>query len=284
MEQAVSKIKNLFYAIDPRLFVLLNHSILIVVGTLFLELRRTEEQIIFAILIAVVTELILSKITEKQKAFNVKDRVFSAVVLALGALILIRSSYWWFYGLIAFAGVISKYILVNHQGRHIYNPTNVAIVFALLFLPEYLQVRPDSFSTHFVALACILFFGFMAVIRANSWRIVAGYYLGVLFLGILASYILDLPWLLILGPEVNTSVIIFAFLMITDPQTSPRNNFMQWIFGFAIAAVNLFLRYEELYYSQFMSLFIVISFWIVFQSFVERSKTLAPKMAETPKK
>jgi Na+-translocating ferredoxin:NAD+ oxidoreductase RnfD subunit len=75
---------------------------------------------------------------------------------------------------------------------------------------------------------------------------------------------MDYPFLLIIGPELNVGVILFAFLMITDPITSPRNHNLQWLFGFSIAAVNLILRYEQLYYSQFIALFIVLSFTSVF--------------------
>lgn len=255
--------KNIFSLIDPRYLVLMNHTILMTTAILFLELRRSGEQIFFAIGVAVVTELLLSLLTAKQKKFNVQDRILSAVVLALGALILVRSSYWWFYGFIAFFGVLSKYVLVNDKGRHIFNPTNVAIVFAIMVLPEYLNVRVDSFSTHIFSLLCILFFGFWATIKANSWRITLGYFGGVSLIGIPAALILDLPILMVLGPEINSGVIIFAFLMITDPQTSPREPLKQLLFGFLIACVSLFLRYEQMYYSQFIALFIVSAFAIL---------------------
>lgn len=249
--------------IDPRYLVIVNHTILLLSAVMFLDLRRSWEQILLAIVLAVVTELILAKLTSKQEKFDVSDRVLSAVVLALGALILVRSAYWWFYGFIAVVGVISKYLLTNENRRHIYNPTNVAIVFALIVLPDYLSVRPDSFSTHFSSLCCILFFGTIAVLKANSWRITLGYFLGIVLLGLPFAQISGYQYLLVFGPELNVTVVLFAFLMITDPLTSPRTPYFQWIFGFLIAAVNLFLRYQELYYSQFIALFIVISFFTI---------------------
>ena len=197
--------------VDPRYLVLINHTILLTTAVVFLDLRRTWEQILFAIIVAVVTELLLSKITEKQKKFDLSDRVLSATVLALGTLILVRSSYWWFYGLIAFFGVVSKYLLVNNQGRHIFNPTNVAIVFAIIILPEFLNVRVDSFSTHIFSVGCILFFGTLAVIKANSWRITLGYFGGICLLGVPAALILGYPVLIVLGPETNAAVYIVCF-------------------------------------------------------------------------
>jgi Na+-translocating ferredoxin:NAD+ oxidoreductase RnfD subunit len=263
MEQ-VKQFYNWIKNIDPRYIVITNHILLMGTAIIFLDLRREWEQIALAVVVALGTELILSKITMKQKKFDLESRVLSSLVLALSTILLVRSSYWWFYGFIALVGVLSKYIIVNHEGRHIYNPTNVAIVFSLLVLPAFIQVRPDSFTTHIFSLGCILFFGTWAIIRAKSWRMTLGYFGGICLIGYPASLIMDYPFLLIIGPELNVGVILFAFLMITDPITSPRNHNLQWLFGFSIAAVNLILRYEQLYYSQFIALFIVLSFTSVF--------------------
>ena len=183
MEQVKEFCSRLFYKTDPRYIVILNHVILLSTAILFFGLRRTWDQMTFAVVVAIATEIILSAITLKQKTFDIKSRVLSSLVLALSTLLLVRSSYWWFYGFIAFVGVASKYILLNDKGRHIYNPTNVAIVFAIIVLPEFMFVRPDSFSTHIFSLACILCFGTMAVIRADSWRMTLSYFLGIVALG-----------------------------------------------------------------------------------------------------
>lgn len=260
MEQVKNFCKDLYLKTDPRYIVIVNHILLMSTAIILFDLRRSWDQIALAVIVAIATELILSKITFKQKTFDVKSRILSSLVLALSTILLVRSTYWWFYAFIAFVGVASKYIIVNNKGHHIYNPTNVAIVFALIILPEFIQVRPDSFTTHIFSLACILFFGTLAIIRANSWRMTLGYFGGICAIGIPASFIMDYPFLFIIGPELNVGVILFAFLMLTDPQTSPRKASHQWMFGFAIAAVNLVLRYEQLYYSPFIALFIVLSF------------------------
>lgn len=267
----MNKIKNLYDLtlgrVDARYLVIINHIILLVSAIFFLDLRRSWEQVVFVLVVAIVTELVLSRITLKQKTFDVKSRIISSTVLALSTLLLIRSSFWWFYGLIAVVGVLSKYVLVNHEGRHVYNPTNVAIVFGLIVFPEFVNVRIDSFSANLLPLLCIVFFGTIAIIRANSWRLTLGYFGGIIIFGFPFALIMDYPFLLVFGPEMNAAVVLFAFLMITDPQTSPRVPHLQWIFGLLVAAVNLFLRYEQLYYSQFMALFIVVSFSILLTKF-----------------
>ena len=245
---------------DPRYYLITNHALLLFTAVFMFDLRRSWEQIVLAVLVAVVTELVLSRVTLKQKTFDVKDRIISAVALALGALLLIRSPYWWFYGFIAGIGVLSKYLILNKEGRHIYNPTNVAIVFGIIVFPEFLHARPDSFTTHIFSLLCIIFWGSIAIIRADRWRITLAYFAGIFSIGTVATLITGYPFLLIVGPELNATIVLFAFLMITDPQTSPRHHLMQWLFGLTIAAIALFLRFEQLYYSSFISLFIVLSF------------------------
>ena len=260
MEQVKNFYNQYFKKLDPRYIVIVNHIVLMSTAIILFDLRRSWEQIALTITVAIATELLLSKITLKQQKFDVTSRVLSSLVLALSTILLVRSTYWWFYAFIAFVGVASKYILVNNLGRHIYNPTNVAIVFAIIILPEFMYARPDSFSTHFFSLSCILFMGTLAIIRADSWRMTVAYYLGICIFGFIGSLITDYPFLLILGPEFNVGVILFAFLMMTDPQTSPRHHHLQWIFGLTVAALSLLLRLEQLYYAPFIALFIVLSF------------------------
>lgn len=260
MERVKSFYKWFAHDLDPRYVVIVNHILLMSTAILLFDLRRSWEQIALAIIVAIATELVLSKLTLKQKKFDIESRVLSSLVLALSSILLVRSAYWWFYAFIAFVGVASKYLILNEKGRHVYNPTNVAIVFAIIVLPEFMFARADSFSTHIFSLSCILFFGTIAIIKADSWRMTLGYYAGIFAFGIPASVATGYPFVLILGPELNVGVILFAFLMMTDPQTSPRHHTLQWLFGLTVAAASLILRFEELYYAPFMALFIVLSF------------------------
>ena len=264
MEQVKNLYNRYLKTLDPRYIVILNHTILLLTAVLFFDLRRGWDQITLSVGVAIISELIFSRITGKQRKFDVKDRILSALILGLSTVLLVRSSYWWFYGLIAFFGVASKYLLVNDRGRHVFNPTNVAIVFAIIILPEFMYARADSFSVHIFSLCCIAILGTIACIKAGSWRISLGYYLGVCLFGTLGSFITGYPFLLVLGPELNVGVILFALLMITDPQTSPREVKLQWLFGLSIAAINMLLRFEQLYYAPFIALFIVLSFSSLF--------------------
>ena len=262
-------------SIDPRYYLIANHTILLSCGMLLLSLKRTPLQIAVAVGACIAVELIMSRITMKQGTFDIKSRIMSSLILGLSSVILVRSYDWWFYGVIAIVGVLSKYLFVNHNGRHIFNPTNVAVLFAVIVLPEAMVFRPDTFAGHPAPLVCITIFGLLATIRADVWRVPLGYVIGLIAIGIPLGHVMGFHWLMVIGPEITVSTFLFMMLMITDPLTCPENHKEQLLFGILVAVVNLFLKYQEMYYTLFMALFIVTAFGpLIFRSI---GKAVLPK-------
>ncbi|MBI1362503.1 MAG: hypothetical protein GC134_00775 [Proteobacteria bacterium] len=252
-------------AIDPRYFLALNHTCLIVLAMSLYSMQRSLTQVALAFGAAIVTEVAIACLSRKHgENLRIYDRVLSAYVLAAGALILVRSTEWWFYGFLSTLGVLAKYFLLDQHGRHIYNPTNFAIVCAILTMPNLLDYRTDVFSTGFWTILTICTFGPLATWRGNSWRATLGYFAGILMVGVPIGATMGYHPLWVIGPEVNTSTLIFVFLMLTDPQTSPRAPKAQWAYGITLGVLALALRHWEFYYYQFIALFIVLSFGHIF--------------------
>jgi Na+-translocating ferredoxin:NAD+ oxidoreductase RnfD subunit len=246
---------------DPRYFLAINHTLLIVLGTQLYSMQRSLTQIVLAIGCAIVAEVAIAYATRKHgENLRLYDRVLSAYVIAVGALILVRSTEVWFYAFISVLGVMSKYIFLDQHGRHIYNPTNFAIVVAVLCMPTLLDYRTDQFGTGFWTMLTICIFGPLATWRGNSWRGTLGYIGTIVVAGVPLGMLLEKSPVWIIGPEINSSTLIFMFLMLTDPQTSPRQPKAQWLYGISIALLALGLRFMEFYYYQFIALFIVLSF------------------------
>jgi Na+-translocating ferredoxin:NAD+ oxidoreductase RnfD subunit len=61
----------------------------------------------------------------------------------------------------------------------------------------------------------------------------------------------------ILYPELGAFGIIFAFLMITDPRTTPASHSHKFLFGFVVAMGVLVLRALQVCYPNFIALFTV---------------------------
>jgi Na+-translocating ferredoxin:NAD+ oxidoreductase RnfD subunit len=273
---------GLIRRIDPRWYILGNHIVLVTTGTLFFGLQRDLLQVAFCVGLGSATELVAAYVFKKHPLVRIGDRLLSANVACWATLVLIRSSDWWFYGVLVSIGILSKYVLVNEEGRHFFNPTNFAIVFSLAFMPDHLFVRTDQFSsddaTFFTLLPIVLGFGLAGTISAKRWRESLAYYLVVVFIGLPVGVLLGVKWLWVLGPELNTSTVIFAFLMITDPRTSPSSPRSQWIFAGTVSLVHLVMRYAQVPYSPFVALFGITGLWSVLGKYLERpvSETLAP--------
>jgi Na+-translocating ferredoxin:NAD+ oxidoreductase RnfD subunit len=251
--------------IDPRWYVLVNNALLLVLGMVFFGLQRDLVQVGFCFALGIATELLCDFLFKKHGQVRVKDRILSAAVACVSTLILIRSSDWWFYGLLAVVAIASKYLLVDERGRHFFNPTNLAIVFSLAFMPDHLFVRPDQFSmdqlTFYICVPMVIGFGVLAMLGAHRWRLTLAYYLTVAGFGVPIGLLLHVKPQWVLAPELNTSTLIFSFLMQTDPRTTPSDSRAQFAFGACVALLHLTLRYQQVPYSPFVSLFVVTGLW-----------------------
>jgi Na+-transporting NADH:ubiquinone oxidoreductase subunit NqrB len=248
---------SLLQRVDARWFVLVNNTALLVLGLAFFELQRDAVQIVTCFFAAVASELVAARVSAKHRDARLSDRALSAATAAASTLILLRSPYEWFYALVVTIAIASKYVVLDARGRHVFNPTNFAIVFAVAFLPDYLFVRPDQFSGSPWLMAQIVLFGLLAIVRGARYRTTLGYYATVFLVGVPTGVALGLKPLWILVPELDVATLIFAFLMMTDPRTTPERPSFQWAFGAAVAAVHLSLRYMQVPYSPFIALFVV---------------------------
>jgi Na+-translocating ferredoxin:NAD+ oxidoreductase RnfD subunit len=246
---------KLWSRVDARWFVFLNNALLLVVGLALFGLQRSGVQIATCLAATTGTELALARLTKRRTTLY--DRLLSSATAAVSTLILLVSPAWWFYAVIGAAAIASKYFVRDAAGRHVFNPTNFAIVLAVALLPDYLLIRPDQFSGSPWLMAQIAVFGILAATRGARFRTSLGYYAAVLGFALPVGTALGVKPLWILAPEMNTSTLIFACLMITDPRTTPASARGQWAFGFAVGTVHLCLRYAQVPYSPFIALFVV---------------------------
>jgi hypothetical protein len=247
-------------AIDPRWFVLGNNTLLLVWGLAFFGLQRSAVQIVSCFAATVGAELVAWRIAPSRRdarGARVADRCLSAATAAASTLILLVSPAPWFYALAGTIAIASKFLVRTAAGKHVFNPTNFAIVFSVAFLPDLLLVRPDQFSGSPWLMAQIFVFGVLAVTRGARFRTTLGYYLTIFGFALPVGTLLGVKALWILAPEMNTSTLIFACLMITDPQTTPAAPARQWAFGAAVGLVHVCLRYIQVPYSPFIALFVV---------------------------
>jgi Na+-translocating ferredoxin:NAD+ oxidoreductase RnfD subunit len=257
---------------DARTIVIVNHVTLLIVGLGYFGLQRSLDQVLSCFAVTILCEIAFCSLFRRDN-FVWSDRVLSAMVTSLGVLIFIVSKTWWLYAVIGGVSIASKYLIVNENRRHVFNPTCFAIVFCSIALSEFLFIRPAQMNAHIFPSLIIVGFGSIALWLTKRWIQFASYYLITIVLSAALPLLTQQKGIMVIGPELGSYGLLFAFLMFSDPKTSPQNSYKQWIFGGSIALLNQLLKTQEVVYSNFISLFVIC---IVFQLF---SKTETKKPA-----
>lgn len=247
---------------DPRLALSATTGTLNVVGQIWLEFPISIGQILISWLTCAVIEMTIS--FRREKAFVWPT---SALLTASGLTLILRvpgteygdwwsmNAWWLFVGASAF-GMATKY-LIRPNGRHVFNPSNIAIVVAFVLFgpeladPQYLWWGPIGFGL-ILAWAIIVNGIFIVTRRAKQMHTFAGFMVtwGILVAIIAATgHSISAAWhvgpiegtfywtTLVMSPETW----VFSLFMITDPRTSPNGRIAQIIYGSSCATIAAFI-------------------------------------------
>lgn len=278
-------IGRLLSKIDGRYFLFGSHLTLFWVALVEYGLPRTTLQLTTAYITAIVVELVLHYGFKKYPNATWQDRTLSAVAEAAGLILLIRSTIWYYYALISLVAVAAKYLFLRRDGVHLFNPTNFAIVFGLvIFQSRFFQLYPDEYSLHIYPIVHVIVLGSLAVWFGRTYMVTIGYFCGFLIWGLFAQLVNDAGFYRTVLPEAGAFGMIFAFLMITDPKTTPKQNRLQLIFGCVVAFGVMILRGQKMAFPHFISLFIVtISMYLLSYVFPQiYKKAVKPIPAPAP--
>ncbi len=245
--------------ISGRWFLGGSHIALVVICLLFYNLQRSALQMIFGFAIGFLTELLFYKYTNKYSKNKIWDRLFSAATETAGLLVLLKSHSWWFYGFLSFITIAAKYLLRKDENNHIFNPTNFSITVALLFFPiTMFGAWSDEYMMVIYPMIHVTLFGILAVYLGKTYIVSISYIVSIIFwCMVFFPFHSTSSIVYALGPEFGAIGLIFTWLMITDPRTAPSDKKMQVIYAFSIAFIHIFMRYNQILYSRYISLFIV---------------------------
>jgi len=164
---------------------------------------------------------------------------------------------WVFIGVVAFA-MASKY-LIRWRGRHIFNPSNLALVLAFVLLgPQYTEPQdlwwipmgPWMIVTYAILLGGGLLIGWELKLLGLELGYMAAFAISVaIALAPVPDHCLVASWhataicgrdlwqILVTSPEV----LIFAFFMVPDPRTVPDGQVGRFVFGVIVAVLSVLL-------------------------------------------
>jgi enediyne biosynthesis protein E5 len=201
---------------DPRIFQILFLGVLLAAGGWLRDFSLHPPQIVLTFAAGLGTQHALSLMHG-----HVPVSYRSALITALGLTLLLRAHTLWAHPLAATAAISSKF-LFRWKRKHIFNPANFGVIFALCALPGT-WVSPGQWGQDITFAGWLLMLG--AVISHRARRADISWSFLVIYLGLIAIRVawLGQRWAAWTHQFGNGALLLFAFFMISDPMTIPNS-------------------------------------------------------------
>lgn len=236
----VAKPKKLF-GLDERFIAPIFITLILAAAQYQFGVLESYSRTLLAILTSIATELILGRLfTGKWPHWA------SAYISGISIGILIRSPEMWPYALCAMISITSKYV-IRINGRHLWNPSNLAICAMLLVAHDSVATLNHQWDNSIYAMLVIWALGSLIIARLKRFHICATYvvcFIGFAFLRacIIPHTSLWNSFLTEVAPITGPMYQLFIFFMITDPKTTVHSKKGQMLVAFLIAAFECALR------------------------------------------
>lgn len=191
--------------------------------------------------IAAIVGVVLFAVLVEHAGLYVRERrlryfSFSAMVTALGVVMMMVATHFWIYLAVVAAGLGQKHFL-RLDGRHIFNPSNFALVTALLLFYREAHIVLGQLGDSYLLGALVVVSAILILVMARRWLIPVAFVLSYL---LLQYYIVVLHDPVVLFEDIvlrfySVSFVLFVAFMLTDPHTTPSNPAFQLLFAVGIA-------------------------------------------------
>ena len=236
---------------DPRIMVAVAQTLWVVLGQTTYYFNRDPVQLTAAIGTALLLDFILMIVVLRQIALPL-----SAYLTGLSIGILLESYDWRIFVVASCWGILSKY-LIRDSKRHFFNPSNFALVVALLVCPSIATIAPGSqWGADYRVAVVIIALGLLMMRRLNRLHLAIAWIAGYVVMAFVRMALGQGGMVFALGPMTGAEFALFTFVMLPDPKASPPTRRARIHWGFSIAILDGIMRYFEIRYSMFFSLFI----------------------------
>ncbi len=231
----------------PPLFI----TAILLIGNLSFGILESYRKTLLAIAASIVAELVLGRIFTRKW-----PNLASAYISGISVGILLRSPAFWPYALCGVIAITSKYV-VRVKNRHIWNPSNFGICVVLFLAADSVTTLSIQWGNSLWAMLVIWSLGSAIIWRLRRFHICIVYVLSFLAFALLRTLITGAPWQSEIAPITGPEYQLFIFFMITDPKTTVRSRVGQSVVAFAVAAVEMGLRLDQVIYAPLYALFLV---------------------------
>jgi enediyne biosynthesis protein E5 len=145
----------------------------------------------------------------------------SAIITSFSVTLLLRATSWWIHPVAVVAAIVSKFML-RLRGKHLFNPANFGVLFALVLLPGA-WISAGQWGQDIAFAGWMVGTGSIVTRKARradiSWTFLAFY------IAALAARVIWLGqrWAVLFHQLSNGALLLFAFFMISDPMTIPND-------------------------------------------------------------
>lgn len=213
--------------LDPRLWQIGALAALLIYGVFALRFEVTLLRAAIIVAAAIAAQLVCARAAKTP--FDPRSAAISGLSLSL----LLRSDHVAILIVAAVIAIASKFLL-RVRGKHIFNPTNFAIV-ALLAVTNDAWVSPGQWGS-------VAFFGFLIVClgglvvnRARRSDVTWAFIIFWSAIVIGRSLWLGEPMAIPLHRLQNGALLLFTFFMISDPRTTPDSRAGRIVFAALVA-------------------------------------------------
>ncbi len=214
--------------LDPRLYQIAVLSLLLAYGMLWLDLGIDPRQALFILTAALLTQL-GGTVLGGLPRFDPKSALISGLSLCL----LLRTNDPWLAVITAVVAVGSKFVL-RVRGKHVFNPTNIALV-AMMLVTGQVWVSPGQWGSVAVFAFLLASAGGLVVNRAGRADVTHTFLAGYVVLLVGRSLWLGDPLSIPIHRLENGALVLFAFFMISDPRTTPDSRAGRMLFAVMVA-------------------------------------------------
>jgi Na+-translocating ferredoxin:NAD+ oxidoreductase RnfD subunit len=180
----------------------------------------------------------------------------SAYISGISVGMLVRSPEFWPYALCSAIAITSKYV-IRVDGRHLWNPSNLGIVAMLVLAADTVAGLSVQWGNNLLPMATVWLFGAIIVYRLGRLHITLTYVASFVALAVVRAMVTGDPFLAEVAPITGPMYQLFIFFMITDPKTTVRAKWGQYLVAFLVAAVEAVLRLFHFVHSPYYALFLV---------------------------
>jgi len=221
---------------DPRLYQIGALTLLLLYGIFALNFDITLLRAALLVATAIGTQALFAR--TNGVAFDPRSAAISGLSLSL----LLRSESLLLLLAGAVIAVASKFV-VRFHGKHVFNPTNIAIV-VLMLASKHVWVSPGQWGN-------VAFFGFLiacigglVVNRAARSDVTYAFIVAWSALVIGRSLWVGEPLAIPIHRLENGALLLFTFFMISDPKTTPDSRTGRILFAALVALGGWYVNYR----------------------------------------